>query len=74
MKNTKRPDFTHRQEKWLCSVVDDWYLCFKDVNITDPLKLDYLKEILKLRLCDDPKMEDKELTMEINNLFEWVGK
>jgi hypothetical protein len=54
----KKQEFTREQEDWLCFVLDEWYLEWKN-KITDQgvtHSLGIAKEKLKLLLCEYPEI------------------
>lgn len=52
----KRPEFTKEQEYWICDVIGDWYLHWKN-RIADydqrTHSLGFAKEQLKAIICND---------------------
>lgn len=56
----KKPKFTREEENWICFALDDWYLTYKGVIQYSPGDFGYVKEILKLRLCDYPERKNNE--------------
>lgn len=50
----KKPEFTKEQENWLCDVIGDWYLSWKDrISSCDTHRLGFAKEELKALICDE---------------------
>jgi len=47
-----RPEFTRKQEEWLCQAIGDWYLEWKGkITNGEPHKLGIAKENLKEIVC-----------------------
>lgn len=47
-----RPEFTREQEDWLCYVLDEWYLYWKNKICEGEHRLGFAKEILKAVFCN----------------------
>ncbi len=52
-----RPEFTREQEDWLCEIIGDWYLYWKNRICEGEHRLGPAKEHLKTLICDK---EDNE--------------
>lgn len=62
-----RPTFTKEQEYWICNVIGDWYIFWKN-NLCDPAvthRLGFAKENLKALLCDDKEFFEPLIKEEI---------
>lgn len=51
----KRPEFTREQEDWICEIIGDWYLNWKDKMCSKDgtHNLGRAKEHLKALICND---------------------
>lgn len=59
----QQPKFTSEQKDWICYMIGEWYLIWKDKICPNevPHRLGYAKEQLKNFLCGDDE--------EYNDLF-----